>query len=200
MKKIYKNIVVGILVLLILVSISMVFGFNPVTYVKSLSAYFQIPDPKAHENYAGVISIPSVGIEVDCIAVAAGNKKMSEMIVNRNDCAAKILYDEAELNPETITNGRWVIGDHNYQGFEAIRECKIGDAVFLIDEYGNISEYSVVRCVSGFDGGANLFDEEGNYIFQPNSNYIVLMTCYPEANVPAVEEARRYFVLIEPVE
>lgn len=98
--------------------------------------------------------IPSVGVNVACYL--PGDGADLQEITDVRDSAA--LFRKADTT---------YIADHNYQGFNPIRKCKVGDKAYMFT--GNdVSEYVCTAVIEGFNSGDILTDIDG----QPLNFYV----------------------------
>lgn len=165
-----------------------------------IMAEIKIKNPTEHSAYAGYLSIPSHEIELPCIEAHVSNYALVELAIDKTDCGALIWYPYNPTSTDTALGegeGRWVIGDHDYQGFDAIMSCETGDSVFLHQVDGKTREYMVVTTFQGYIEKGILRDKDGGQ-FMFNDEYdLILMTCYPKADVPANRKDRRFYVCLE---
>lgn len=196
MGKIRKKTV--IIVLTVLVLIFLVLAICAAW--KFIKAETQIKDPISHVAYAGYLSIPSQDTELPCIEADASNYALAEMAIDKMDCGALIWYpygrDTADTTPGK-GEGRWMIGDHNFQGFDTIMNCQIGDNVFFHRADGRLWEHAVIEVFEGYIEEGIPKNKEGKQFIHDDKYDLILMTCYPKADVPAARKDRRFYVCLE---
>ena len=94
------------------------------------------------------------------------NNKSLQTIVDEKDSAA---YYE--------TNGKLVIADHNYQGFNVLVNLNVGTTASIKFEDGKTIKYKLIKKSEGTNTGPDLIDKEGNSFFEMKSD-IIMYTCY----------------------
>lgn len=172
-------------------------------YKDRIVAEFYIGDPKRNSSYAGVLSIPSVDINLPCVDVEDNDEKMAKLLTDKSHCAAKIWYplNIIEIDEVSIQNGTWVICDHDYQGFDKIMDCELDDDAYFETQSGTILRYKVKNFFEGYVNEYGLLvDSSGEEFLCSTPPNLVLMTCFPSADVHAEEKDRRYFVYLELVD
>ena len=164
-----------------------------------INAETQIPNPSEHPAYAGYLLIPSQEIELPCIEVHASNYELAELAIDKTNCGALLWYPygiDYGKNPGE-GEGRWIIADHDHQGFEAIMNCEIGEKVTFHNADGTMLEYAVTEGFEGYIEEGILKSGEGKQFIHSNKYDLIFMTCYPEADVPAIRDNRRYYVCLK---
>lgn len=108
----------------------------------------------------GYLSIPDVGIYVECIL------SNSQQTCDMEDTACFYYYGTQA-----------VIADHNYQGFDAIADCKVGTKAYIIQPNGEEMVYVCTRVTQGHNTKFYLTDSNYNYIDFINPGGITCYTC-----------------------
>ena len=161
-------------------------GWSEVSY-NGTRYYVQTKDLTGNENRAtdtlltseirsrsgmiGRLTIPDVGVNVALFYSGIGTElAIKQEIVDEEDSAA---YLEG--------NAQFLLGDHNYQGFSAMKDSVPGETVATI-HYGTYSEQFI--CVDRFtavnerrDGRGTVWDSDGNDIFDMNAHGMAMYTC-----------------------
>lgn len=91
-----------------------------------------------------------------------------QTIVNNNDSAAYYM-----------TNGKLVIADHSYQGFNVLVSLKQGTNSFIKFKDGSSIRYRLIYKSKGVNTGPDLKDTKGNSFFKMNCD-IIMYTCYED--------------------
>lgn len=107
--------------------------------------------------FVGKWSIPEVGVDVNCY-----NSKAQFVCDNKNSACFFLL------------DNQYVIADHWYQGFNAIKLCKKGMTAYFETDSGT-REYICTDVLKGYNKLFKLTDKEGNTISNPDG--ITLYTC-----------------------
>lgn len=122
-------------------------------------------------DYIGRWSISSVGVDVAVYgdyyvetAPGSGDYVLLKKRQARVDDVDSAVYFEF--------NGVYIIGDHNYQGFDAIKQCTVGTTAYL-DGVVNAGSYHCVAVIQGHNTKYDLTDR----------NYVSICTLYPGATV-----------------
>ena len=166
--------------------------------IEAAVASAKLGDPHEHAQFAGTLYIPSVGIELPCIGTDASDFELSELAVDSYSCGAKAWYSVSYVIESGGKPGIWIVEDHNWQGFADIKGCQLGDIVEFIDRQGASETYIVRDSFEGYiDGEGFPVDAGGEPIWGAEFVDMALMTCYPEAVVPAERNDRRFFVCLE---
>ena len=116
------------------------------------------------ENHIGRLVISSVGINVGLFQQYGDE---GGPIVDAWDSAA--LFN--------TSTGCTVIGDHNNQGFNAIKRIQVGDMAEIQYLDGNVDVYKCVAVVTGHNNGDYLTDDEGNRLYDVYPDKLVCYTC-----------------------
>ena len=123
------------------------------------------PPPSNNNNYntwdtlVGKLSIPSVGLSVNCYA-----------------SASQATVDAANSAAYFYTQGHLVIGDHVNQGFNKIKSCSKGTIAYI--PYGGSSvEYECVAVMNGINTGYSLTTADGRDIRDLYPGAVVCYTC-----------------------
>lgn len=135
-------------------------------------------DAKQFPGYYGDLCIPSVGINVPCVLVdgEAEGSKYLQFIVHQKNCAAMFwMSNGVIINGEEL--GAWCIGDHNYQGFDVLAQCEIGDEATFTNVNGNVEKYTVTKVFTGHNTKGDLVDENMESVVEYNLGGIILYTC-----------------------
>lgn len=115
-------------------------------------------------NYLGRLKIPSVGINV---GLFRQYQDEGGPIVDAWDSAALF----------STTSGCTVIGDHNNQGFNAIKRIVPGDIAEIHNIDGNIDAYVCVDVIQGHNTGDYLSDADGNKLYEVYADKLLCYTC-----------------------
>ena len=91
-----------------------------------------------------------------------------QTIVNNNDSAAYYM-----------TNGKLVIADHSYQGFNVLVGLNQGANSYIKFKDGSSIRYRLIKKSKGVNTGPDLKDTKGNSFFKMNSD-IIMYTCYED--------------------
>lgn len=165
--------------------------------IRTAFANWLIGEPHRHTQYAGVLNLPNIGLSLPCIDVSVENEALSQRIIDHSNCGARIHIP----HPVVINDEQreiWLIGDHDYQGFIKIVDCKLGDPVFFQNADGTELQYVVVNSFEGFIGeDGHPLDKDGIGFLSCAPQNLFLMTCFPEADVPAPRDQRRFFVCLK---
>lgn len=108
-------------------------------------------------DFLGRFKIPEVGVDVACYYSHA------QATVDASDSAAYF-----------YSSGHVVIGDHNYQGFEAIKACRVGTSATMHSISGTVT-YTCIDVIQGHNTGSTLTD--GDYVSIANL-YPGALVCY----------------------
>lgn len=130
-----------------------------------------ISEIRSRSGMMGRLTIPDVGVDVALFYCGIGMKlEIKQEIVDQEDCA---VYLEG--------NAQFVLGDHNYQGFSAMKDAVPGETVATI-RYGTYSEQFI--CIDRFtavnerrEGRQTVWDSDGNDIFDMNAHGMAMYTC-----------------------
>lgn len=179
--------------LTVLLGLAMFLGFNPFILIRTLYASYKIPDIKTYETYAGLLTIPSVGIQVDCIDVDNDDAYLNQIVTDRANCAARMYVSNNVLAGENNNQFRWVIADHNYQNFDLLNDCEVEDYAYFTFPDGSVRKYVVTKVTEGVNDGTNL-TVEGESLSYVNTGGIVLYTCKDSTGIPV------YVVFLQPVD
>lgn len=104
-------------------------------------------------------SIPSVGVNV------AVYESFDQSITNAKDSANYMPYGSQHL-----------IADHKHQGFNAIKQCQIGDTAYL-DMGSSVEEYVCTAVFKGHNTIEKLTDLDYNDLKDTNPSGITCYTC-----------------------
>lgn len=184
-------------VCLITLLIFLALYFALVRYEKSIKIWYAdliIGIPSQNPQYAGTLEIPSLNITLPCIDSSDSGK--SKIITDANGCAARNRYRLSNVNG--INQEAWIISDHDYQGFDKIQGCKIGDLVQFRGLQGESLEYTVSDAFEGYIDYAGIpVNAKGEQFIVSAPRHMFLMTCYEAATVDAEPQDRRFFVSLE---
>ena len=89
-----------------------------------------------------------------------------QTIVNNKDSAAYY-----------INFNRYVIADHNYQGFKILTKIKKGSKAYIKLNDGKILTYKLISVSTGTNTGKDLIDSKGNSFYDMESG-LIMYTCY----------------------
>ena len=115
----------------------------------------------------GRLRIPS--FEIDVALFECEPKSNSQVIVNAVDSAAYIRYSEF--------NGRDIIADHNFQGFEGIKQAIPGETCAFINSGENIETYVCVSVFQGNNIQDDITDMDGNSVVYQDDGLLCMYTC-----------------------
>jgi hypothetical protein len=73
--------------------------------------------------------------------------------------------------------GRYVIADHNYQGFNVLNNLSEGTTSYIKFEDGSTIGYRLIQRTTGYNTGPDLVDTEENSFFDMDSD-LIMYTCY----------------------
>ena len=104
-------------------------------------------------------SIPSVGVNVACF-----------------DSTAQSVCDAKDSACYFTLGSQKVIGDHQNQGFGAIKECEVG-AVAYMDAGDDARKYVCTGVIQGHNIETDMTDADGNSIADMNPGGITCYTC-----------------------
>ncbi len=142
---------------------------------KAVIARIRIGEPADHEQYAGVLEIPSVEINLPCIGGDVHESDLLKLAVDAYNCGAKIWYPLSSVTSGNNKSGTYVIADHNWQGFSNIMGCKIGDIATFSNSDGSELCYVVKDMFEGsVDENGLLLDNEGAQFLQSDPTNIIL--------------------------
>lgn len=199
MKLYHKIIALTLLVIALLISAGMIYWKGWDYFVLDMT----FGNPKDHDAYAGNLVIPSVDIDLPCLEMIVTEYDLAEQAVDKIGCAEKMWVpfsgDDKDMDPEN-GNGIWIFGDHDFQGFDAIMECKEGDMVYFMNKDGSIQSYIVVHTHEGAECGGTYLDREGKQFAITEGVEAMLMTCHPNGDLPYERDDRRFFVCLERIE
>lgn len=174
----------------------LVFGIGFLLYipVRQIMIDKLIGTPSQHQQYAGILSIPSQSILLPCIDIdcAKDDPSFAQQVVDATNCGARLCY-------KIGVHQYWVIGDHNYQGFSKIKNCKLGETVSFRNVDGSVLNYRVADLCVGYVSDVDFFRNNGERLLS-NANapqYMLLMTCSPDEVSSAPVKDRRFFVTLE---
>lgn len=130
------------------------------TATDSSSVLQQTKAPAANDSpYVGRWVIPSVGVNV---AIYASS---SQAVTDAKDSANYINFHDYYL-----------IGDHNNQGFNAIKSCQVGTRAFISKE-NKTQEYICTNIQIGHNTGKTLTDLDYEPISTKSTKAILCYTC-----------------------
>ena len=112
-----------------------------------------------NKNYVGRFKIPDCNIDV---AIYEGS---SQTVVDAVDSAVYFYSWK-----------HWIIGDHNNQGFDKIKNCKNGTEA-IIETQNGVYQYKCVAKIQGHNTGTELTDINYNNIKALYPNTLVCYTC-----------------------
>lgn len=166
-KKIVNSVMICITLFLVVVVVVCLWPF--------ITTEIEIGNPVEHPDYVGTLTISSVGIEVPLIQVE--DPDMMQMVVDKMNCAA-LMHKEIVGN-NSNDDYAWVIGDHNYQKFRNLPECKIDDEAEVIYADGTIKEFIVTKNFTGHNTktSVGLTDDSGRPVCGDNPGGLILYTC-----------------------
>lgn len=126
--------------------------------------YESIPKTNRADNYVGRLVIPSVQVNVGLFRQYSNE---GEAIVDAWD-SASLFY---------TATGCIVVGDHNNQGFDAIKWIQVGDTAAIQHVNGNIDNYVCVDVVQGHNNSEYLTDGDGNNLYDIYPGALLCYTC-----------------------
>ncbi len=167
-----------------------------------------VGNPVNNPLYVGVLSVPSVNIDLPCIGVEASDYRNAKLAIDKTKCAAKIWYPVPGYRIESSDDsgigspdpGMWIIGDHSSQGFNKIENCELNDTAFFTNPDGHTTEYYVADMFPGYVQSQDVFNDKDTSIVDNHPDDIILMTCYnprgeySENGIPIT----RFFVYLKP--
>lgn len=155
----------------------------------------EIGNPYDHPNYAGTLSISSLGIEVPCVRCDNMDEDQRRKVVDKVNCAAlySICANPVFTNDDTKeSHSVTVIAEHSYQEFLTLKDCEVGMTATIEYSDGSVDEYVVVKVFEGINSGATLEYNSGGSVFPDNLGGLVLYTCMDETAIPV------YIVFLQP--
>lgn len=195
-----RIIIISLMVVVIVISCIYTVFWIFEDEINATIASYKLGIPQEHDSYAGVFLIPSVEVELPCIKANAEQIELTKLAVDATSCGA-VIWCGSTTHGDGTESGNWLICDHNWQGFSAIMDCKHGDTVSFADVHNVEYKLVVKDMFEGFIGEYGIpVDRYGESFLDSNPNHVILMTCYPDADVPADREDRRFFVYLELVQ
>ena len=182
-------VVVGVLAVVL---ISAILGII-IAQWRFIKAEFEIGNPKEHPNYAGVLKIEAVDIEVPLVQAYRGEE---QSVVDKGNCAAEMVWRLGAVpSGDKLTKEDYahLIGDHRSQEFKTLVDCKEDDKAIIKRPDGTVEEYKVVKVFSGENTRSDLVDGEGKSVLNQNKNGIILYTCLDSTEIPV------FFVFLQPL-
>lgn len=105
-------------------------------------------------------SIPNVDVAVDCY------RSHKQSVADRENSANYMRWGDCHI-----------VADHNYQGFEKIKACKVGDVAHL-EIKGKVTSYECVGITTGINTGVELYEDSGRDLrSHTNTGGITCYTC-----------------------
>ena len=120
------------------------------------------PQQSVDQGAYGRWIIPDVGVNVACYVAT----DEAQSITDSRDSAALILRDDSSL-----------IADHNYQGFNDIKECEIGTVAYMHTDT-EIKKYVCTDVLEGYNAGSHLTDLDGNIVEFDSFGGFTNYTCH----------------------
>lgn len=140
--------------------------------VESTAPVFTVLDEMSERGNIGRLTIPTFGVDVALFDTSLYNFNHSQAIVDAIDSAAYI--------SDTVdTYGFVIVGDHVYQGFDAIKQVSHG-TILYIDKGACVESYVCTDIFIGYNGYGNkggMFDINGNSVVGRNDGGLCLYTC-----------------------
>lgn len=136
---------------------------NP--YAKELVAVAE--EIKSRFGMVGRLIIPDLGVNVALFDTEVGID--SQVLVDRADSAC--------MFPSGIFGNEALIGDHNYQGFEAIKDAEVNKSIAYINDGNKYTSYICTEIGIGTRGTYTLYNKNGESLFDKTSGGIIMYTC-----------------------
>lgn len=140
--------------------------------VESTVPVVTVLDEMSERGNIGRLTIPTFGVDVALFDTSLYNFSHSQAIVDAADSAAYI--------SDTIdTYGFIIVGDHDYQSFDAIKQVSPG-TILYIDKGTFVESYVCTDIFVGYNGYGNkggMFDINGNSVKGRNDGGLCLYTC-----------------------
>lgn len=127
----------------------------------------EIVEEISRRGNIGRLTIPSLEIDVALFDCEPNNN--SQFIVNAVDSAAYIRYSEL--------NGRDIIADHNFQGFEEIKRAIPGETCAFINNGESVEAYICVSMFQGNNTQDDITDMNGNSVVYQDDELLCMYTC-----------------------
>ena len=114
---------------------------------------------------SGRLTIPSAGVDVALFEVSSSDGTANQKVTDASDSAAYMPWGNQML-----------IGDHYYQGFDKMKNSKVGTIAYIND--GNrIQAYICTEKAAGQNITSDLLDKNGNSLYSRNAGGICMYTC-----------------------
>lgn len=114
----------------------------------------------------GRLFLPSVDFSVAVYSTDLSNGDAAQKIVDNKDSAAYF----------QIRN-KFVIADHNHQGFHRITNIEVGEKAYIKNSNGQIEVYKMVNKLEGMNLGYDLTDLDEKSVLDGQGD-LILYTCY----------------------
>lgn len=114
---------------------------------------------------SGRLTIPDVNVNVALFEVSASDGAANQKITDKTDSAAFIPW-----------GNQWLVADHYYQGFEKMKNSKIGTIAY-INNGERMQAYICVEKAAGKNVSYTLLDNKGNDLYNRNAGGICMYTC-----------------------
>ena len=110
--------------------------------------------------------------------VSSYNVSLYDYNVNTSsELSLQTLVDNKDSAAYYKNRGKLVIADHYNQGFSILAKVHEGSTAYIKFEDGSEIKYKMIKKTTGTNTGPDLVDEEGNSVFNLNSD-IIMYTCY----------------------
>lgn len=135
-------------------------------FVSSLEQLTTVASEMARRTgMSGRLTIPSAGVDVALFEVSSSDGTANQKVTDASDSAAYMPWGNQML-----------IGDHYYQGFDKMKNSKIGTIAYIND--GNrIQAYICTEKAAGQNITSDLLDKNGNSLYNRNAGGICMYTC-----------------------
>ena len=158
-------IILAILAVLI-PTITALIQSNPIPVTTSTEESTATPKPDYTDDadypyFYGRLYIESVGIDVALYR----DHYYKQRAVDRKDSACYF----------RMSNGGWIIADHNTQAFKTLLDVKVGDEAFIILQNGEIQHLVCVEVLDGINTGHGITNKARKV--QHGKHDILMYTC-----------------------
>ena len=135
-------------------------------FVSSLEQLTTVASEMARRTgMSGRLTIPSAGVDVALFEVSSSDGAANQKVTDASDSAAYMPWGNQML-----------IGDHYYQGFDKMKNSKVGTIAYIND--GNtIQAYVCTEKAAGQNITSDLLDKNGNSLYSRNAGGICMYTC-----------------------
>ena len=95
----------------------------------------------------------------------------------RSSLSLQKLVDNKDSAAYYTTHGKYIIADHDYQGFKVLVNLSVGTKAYIKLSDGSIKTYKLIKKSKGKNTGPDLVDTNGNSFFDMKSD-LIMYTCY----------------------